>query len=57
MLQAMRIHFRALIGNDKAATAIEYALIASLIAAAISVAVAAVGTNASKLFTNLAGKL
>ena len=38
-------------------TAIEYGLIAALIAVAIITAVTLVGTNLSALFTNVAGKV
>ena len=43
--------------NEDGATAIEYALIASLIALVIITAVTAVGTNLSSTFTSVAGSL
>ena len=50
--------FLALIKNDdKGATAIEYGLIAALIAVAIITAVSSVGTSLNKTFTNVSGKL
>jgi len=45
------------IRDESGATAIEYALIASLIAVAIITAVTAVGTNISAVFTNIANTL
>ena len=52
------IKFIKLIKNDdKGATAIEYGLIAALIAVAIISAVSAVGTNLNSTFTNVAGGL
>ena len=39
--------------NDEGATAIEYGLIAALIAVAIITAVTSVGTNLSKTFNNV----
>jgi len=51
--------FTVIIGVDSESgvTAIEYGLIASLIAVAIIVAVTLVGTNLSGLFTYIAGKV
>lgn len=43
--------------NDEGVTAIEYAMIAVLIAAAIVVAVETVGTNTSALFDTIASAL
>ena len=43
--------------REEGATAIEYGLIAALIALAIIVAVTLVGTNLSALFEKIAGKL
>jgi pilus assembly protein Flp/PilA len=43
--------------SESGVTAIEYGLIASLIALAIIVAVTLVGTNLSGLFTYIAGKV
>lgn len=45
------------IDSEQGVTAIEYGLIASLIAIAIIVAVTLVGTNLSGLFTYVAGKV
>jgi len=45
------------IQEEKAVTAIEYALIASLIAVAIIVAVRSVGTNVAAIFTSIATAL
>ncbi len=43
--------------DDKGATAIEYGLIAALIAVAIITAVSSVGTSLNKTFNNVSGKL
>ena len=43
--------------NDRGATAIEYGLIAALIAVVIITGVTAVGTNLSATFTNISGTL
>jgi pilus assembly protein Flp/PilA len=43
--------------DESGATAIEYGLIAALIAVAIIVAVTAVGDNLATVFNNIAGKL
>ena len=43
--------------SERGVTAIEYGLIAALIAVAIIVAVRLVGTNLSGLFTYIAGKV
>ena len=45
------------IESEKGVTAIEYGLIASLIAVVIIVAVAAVGTNLTATFDTIASKL
>lgn len=43
--------------DDKGATAVEYGLMVALIAVAITVAVALIGTNLSALFNSIAVKL
>ncbi len=43
--------------SERGVTAIEYGLIASLIALAIIVSITLVGTNLAALFTKIAGKL
>ncbi|HVE21355.1 MAG TPA: Flp family type IVb pilin [Acidocella sp.] len=43
--------------NDKAVTAIEYALIAALIAVVIIVAVSALGNNVANTFNNVSSEL
>ena len=45
------------IAEEDGVTAIEYGLIAALIAAVIVVAVKLVGTNLTAVFNNIAGKL
>jgi pilus assembly protein Flp/PilA len=49
--------FRRLMKNEGGATAIEYTLIASLIAVAAIVAMRAVGTNVSGVLSNVANTL
>ena len=49
--------FRKLFSDESGATAIEYGLIAALIAVAIITAATAVGTNLSGTFNTVAGKL
>lgn len=46
-----------LIRNEEGATALEYGLIAALIAAAIVTAVTSLGTNVSGTFNNIASKM
>ena len=48
---------RKLIKSSKGATAIEYGLIAALIAVVIITGVTAVGTSLSTTFTNISGNL
>lgn len=48
---------RAFLRDETGATAIEYGLIAALIAVAIIASVTAVGTSLSTTFTNVAGAL
>jgi pilus assembly protein Flp/PilA len=49
--------FLKLIKNNKGATAIEYGLIAALIAVAAIGAMQGIGTKLSSTFTNVSGKL
>ena len=51
------LRIRKLIKNSKGATAIEYGLIAALIAVVIIGGVTAVGTGLSTTFANLSGSL
>ena len=48
---------RAFIGDESGATAIEYGLIAALIAVVIITGVTAVGTNLSSTFNSLSSSL
>lgn len=48
---------RNLISEEEGVTAIEYALIAALIAVAIIAAVTTVGTDIAAVFTNISTKL
>lgn len=49
--------FRDLLANEEGATAIEYGLIAALIAVAAVTVMGTVGTNLTSTFTTVAGKL
>lgn len=49
--------FHSLLKDESGATAIEYGLIASLIAVAIIAGAKALGTNINVMFTNLADKV
>jgi pilus assembly protein Flp/PilA len=49
--------FRRLMNNQHGATAIEYTLIASLIAVAAIAAMRTVGTNVKDVLTNVAGAM
>jgi pilus assembly protein Flp/PilA len=49
--------FSRFVGDERGATAIEYALIASLIAVAIITAVATVGGKVSTVFTEVGNSL
>ena len=53
----MRSIFLRFFKNESGATAIEYGLIAALIAVVIITGVTAVGTSLSTTFTNLSGSL
>ena len=52
---AIMTWLRSLLKDTKGVTAIEYGLIAALIAVVIIIAVAAVGTGLSDTFDNVAG--
>lgn len=49
----MTAYFQKLLGNVRGATAIEYGLIAALIAVAAIAAMSAVGTNVANTFNNV----
>jgi len=53
----MRSFVSRFLGDDSGATAIEYGLIAALIAVAIIATVTAVGTSLQTTFTSVAGAL
>jgi pilus assembly protein Flp/PilA len=53
----MRNQFKAFVSNDSGATAIEYALIASLIAVAIIGGITALGTRLSAEFSEVSAAL
>ena len=51
------VTFRRMLADRSAATAIEYGLIAALIAVVIITAVTSVGTKLSTTFTTVSGKI
>ena len=53
----MHLLLKRFVADEAGATAIEYGLIAALIAVVIIVGVTAVGTNLSATFTTVAGNL
>jgi len=53
----MQQHVMTFLREEDGATAIEYGLIAGLVAVGIIVALTALGTNLSGLFTGISGKL
>ena len=55
--QNMIKSFKAFVGNESGATAIEYALIASLIAVALVGVLGALGTRLSSEFTEVSSAL
>ena len=57
MLTYARVLLRSIIRDEKGATAIEYGLIAALIAVAAITAMTTLGTNLSTTFTTVANKL
>jgi pilus assembly protein Flp/PilA len=57
MFQNMSGAFRVFKADNKAVTAIEYALIAALIAVVIVVAVSALGTNVANTFNSVSSEL
>lgn len=57
MLNTLIQTVRNLHGDKKAVTALEYGLIASLIAVAIIAAVSLLGTNIGKTFNNISSQL
>lgn len=57
MLTFARCHLRNLVANEQGATAIEYGLIAALIAVVIITAVSGIGTNLTTKFTAIQTEL
>lgn len=57
MLTYIRCIIREYVRNEDGATAIEYGLIATLIAVAAITAMTTVGTNLTTAFTNVSNKL
>jgi len=53
----MTRHIKALLRDEDGVTAIEYALVASLIAVAAIGGATLLGTNLNTMFVNLAGRL
>jgi len=56
-MQSIIKHTKAFIHDEDGVTAIEYGLMAALIAGVIIVAVTAIGTNLTTLFTTLGGQI
>jgi pilus assembly protein Flp/PilA len=56
-LRDMKVLFKKLLREDSGATAIEYGLIASLIAVVIIGAITTVGTNMSNVFSEVASNI
>jgi pilus assembly protein Flp/PilA len=56
-LMDMKVLFKKLLREDSGATAIEYGLIASLIAVVIIGAITTVGTNMSNVFSEVASNI
>jgi pilus assembly protein Flp/PilA len=54
---SLRNNFRALIKDERGVTAMEYGLIAALVAVAIIGSVTALGTKLSTTFTTISGAL
>jgi pilus assembly protein Flp/PilA len=50
-------NFIKMLNDEEGATAIEYGLIAALIAVAAITALTSIGTNLNKTFTNVSGNL
>jgi pilus assembly protein Flp/PilA len=57
MLTYARCYLRTLVANEDGATAIEYGLIAALIAVVIITAVSGIGTNLTTKFTTIQTEL
>jgi pilus assembly protein Flp/PilA len=57
LLETTMTFFRKMLKNNKGATAIEYGLIAALIAVAAISAMSTLGSNLTKTFTSVSGKL
>lgn len=57
MFEIFKTHLMALRRDEKGATAIEYGLIAALIAVVIITAVGLVGTNLTGTFNTIASKI
>lgn len=53
----MRTHCKKFVANENGATAIEYGLIAALIAIVIITALTAVGTSLQTVFNSVSGSL
>lgn len=57
MMRTRMVVIRMFLNDESGATAIEYGLIASLIAVAIIAGASALGTNLASVFTSLATQL
>lgn len=56
-LQTLGFNLKNRLNNEKGATAVEYGIMVALIAVVIIVAVTAVGTNLSSMFTSVSSKI
>ncbi len=56
-MKSLAKHVKAFIADEHGANAIEYGLLAALIAVAIIVGAALLGTNLNNLFNNIAGRI
>ena len=53
----MKKYLQNFINDESGATAIEYGLLAALVAVGIAAAATTLGTNLAAIFTNIAGRL
>lgn len=57
LINKLKVSATRFYGNEEGVTAIEYALIAALVAVVIIGGATLLGTNLNTLFTNIAGKI
>lgn len=56
-IQTLGFTMKDRLRNEKGATAVEYGIMVGLIAVVIIIAVTALGTNLTNLFTSISGKI